>query len=156
MRAICMSRFRGERGVAIVEFTITLPLLLLMMLGTAELGRMLSQYNTLTKSVRDSARYVASKAAAGTTRVITITTAVRTAATNLAVTGNTGGTGSPLLPGLATGNVTITDAGNGYVSVAASYTYVPMLGGSLPTFGLRSGPITLAFPLNSTVIMRAL
>jgi hypothetical protein len=125
------------------------------MLATAELGRMLTQYNMLAKSVRDSARYVASKASAGTTRIVSITAAVRTAATNLAVTGDINGTGTALLPGLAAGNITIADAGNGYVSVSASYTYAPMLGASFSFFGYRSN-ISLAIPLKTTVIMRAL
>jgi Flp pilus assembly protein TadG len=138
-----------------VEFAIALPLLVLLLLATAELGRMLSQYNTLAKSVRDAARYVAAKAAGGTTRVVNITSSVRTAATNLAVTGNVSGTGNPLLPGLSASNITITDAGSGYVNVSASYTYVPMLGASLSMFGY-GGSISLAHPLKTTVVMRAL
>lgn len=146
---------RRQRGTALVEFAIALPLLILLMLATAEIGRMLSNYNTLAKSVRDSARYVASKAAAGTTRVVNITPALRTAATNLAVTGNINGTGNPLLPSLAASNITIADAGNGYVSVSASYTYSPMLGSSLSLFGYRND-ISMAIPLKTTVLMRAL
>ena len=41
---------RPQRGVAIIEFVITLPLLLLLLLATAEIGRALFQYNTLTKA----------------------------------------------------------------------------------------------------------
>jgi Flp pilus assembly protein TadG len=64
-----------QSGLAAVEFAITLPVLLLLMLGTAELGRMLSQYDTLTKSVRDGCRYVASQTSivGGTTNVVSIT-----------------------------------------------------------------------------------
>ena len=116
---------------------------------------MLSQYNTLVKSVRDAARYAAAKASAGTTRVVSITQAVRDATTNLAVTGNVNGTGAPLLPGLSASNIAISDAGNGYVNISASYTYAPMLGKSLSTFGY-SGNIVLAIPLKTTVVMRAL
>jgi Flp pilus assembly protein TadG len=138
-----------------VEFAIALPLLVLMLLATAELGRMLSQYNTLVKSVRDAARYAAAKASAGTTRVVSITPAIRDATTNLAVTGNVNGTGAPLLPGLSASNITINDAGSGYVNISASYTYAPMLGKSLSTFGYK-GNILLAIPLKTTVVMRAL
>jgi Flp pilus assembly protein TadG len=146
---------KHERGTAIVEFTIALPLLMVLLLATAELGRMLSQYNTLTKSVRDSARYLASKASGGTTRVVSISNQVRTETQNLAVTGNINGTGGPLLPGYAIANVTVANAGNGYVSVAASYTYVPMISAALPMFGLGSD-VALATSLSSTVVMRAL
>jgi Flp pilus assembly protein TadG len=138
-----------------VEVAIALPLLLLLLLATAEFGRIISQYNTLTKSTRDACRYVASNAAVGTTRIVNITAQLQTAASNLLVTGNVNGTGSPILPGLAASSVTLRDAGNGYVSISVSYTYQPMIGSSLPTFGLGS-PVSLAFPLNSAVVMRAL
>ena len=46
-----------QRGVAIVEFALVLPLLLLMTFVVTEYSRALYQYNTLTKSVRDAARY---------------------------------------------------------------------------------------------------
>jgi Flp pilus assembly protein TadG len=143
-----------QRGVAIVEFTIALPLLLLLLLATAEVGRLLSQYDTLTKSVRDASRYVAGKAlnAAG---VVSISTQLRAETGNLVATGSTGGSGTPLLRGLSASNVTVANLGNGYVSVSVAYAFTPMLGASLPTFGLRS-PISLAIPLKATVIMRAL
>ncbi len=52
-------------------------------------------------------------------------------------------------------NVTVTDAGNGFISVAASYTYTPMLGATLPTFGFGA-PLNLSRALPATVVMRAL
>lgn len=149
------ARARRQRGTAIVEFAIALPLMLFLMLATVEFGRILSEYNTLTKSVQDAARYVASNAAVGTTRIVNITSSLQTQAANLVVTGNINGTGNALLPSLTTGNVTVADAGNGYVSVSVTYTYVPIVGASLPTFGFTS-PISLALPLNAAVIMRAL
>ncbi len=144
-----------QRGLAAVEFAIALPLLLLVLLATAEIGRMLSQYDTLTKAVRDGTRYLASNVLSGSTSTVIITSQVQTQTQNLVVTGNVNGTGSALLPGLTVGNVTVSNAGNGYVSVSASYTYQPMLG-ALPTFGLTAGPISLAIPLNASVVMRGL
>jgi Flp pilus assembly protein TadG len=144
-----------QRGTATVEFAIALPVLLFLMLATAEFGRILSQYNMLTKSVRDACRYAASNAAPGTAGIVSITPQLQTAVGNLVVTGNAAGTGSALLPGLVVGNVTLSDAGNGFVSVSAAYTYQPMIGATLPTFGFGS-PISLALPLNAAVIMRAL
>ncbi|HET7756476.1 MAG TPA: TadE/TadG family type IV pilus assembly protein, partial [Steroidobacteraceae bacterium] len=90
-----------QRGTATVELAIALPLLLLVMLTTAEVGRLLSQYNSLTKSVRGSCRYVAANAAPGTNGLVSISPALRAQAVNLAVFGNVGGTGTALLPGLA-------------------------------------------------------
>jgi Flp pilus assembly protein TadG len=143
-----------QRGIAAVEFAITLPLLLLLMFATAEFGRLISQNNTLAKCVRDAARYVAANATAGDSKVISITPTVTTQARNIAVTGQIAG-GSPLLPGLTAGAFTIADAGNGYISVAATYTYQPMIAAQLPTFGLATPP-TLARPLVATIIMKAL
>jgi Flp pilus assembly protein TadG len=144
-----------QGGTASVEAAICLPVLLFLMLSSAELGRVFSQYNTLTKSVRDACRYVAANAAAGTTGIVSITPQLQTAAANLVVTGNVAGTGSALLPNLAAGNVTVSDAGGGFVSVSVAYTYQPMIGATLPTFGFGN-PVSLALPLNAAVIMRAL
>jgi Flp pilus assembly protein TadG len=138
-----------------VEFAIALPLLLLLMLATAEFGRLISQYDTLTKAVRDGARYAASTAANGSTGLVYISPQIQTAVANLVSSGNINGSGPALLPGLSAANVTVSDAGNGYVLVSASYSYVPMLGTTLPTFGLGR-PISLSLTLNAASTMRAL
>lgn len=143
-----------QRGTAMLEFAIALPVLLFMMLATFELGRVISQYNTLTKAVRDGARYAASTAGGGTTGLVNVTSSIQTAVTNLVVTGTADGSGSHLLPGPAP-TVSVTDDGNGYVSVSASYAYQPVIGSSLPTFGLGA-PISLTFTLNAQTIMRTL
>jgi Flp pilus assembly protein TadG len=150
-----LHRRRGQRGTAIVEFTIALPVLLVLLAATAEIGRMLNQYDTLNKAVRDGARYVAANALLGTTGVVNISSAVQTATVNLVVTGNTAGTGSALLPNLTAGNVTVASVANGYVSVSAAYSYVPMLGAQIPTFGLTAA-INTSVTLNATVVMRPL
>ena len=61
---------KKQRGIATVEFAIAVPVLLLLMLVSAEVGRWLYQYNTLHKAVRDGVRYLAQEAIAGTTGVI--------------------------------------------------------------------------------------
>ena len=50
---------KGQKGVAIVEFALILPFLLLLTFVTTEFGRAIWEYNTLTKSVRDASRYLA-------------------------------------------------------------------------------------------------
>lgn len=47
-----------EQGVAIIEFALILPLLLILTFITTEFGRALYQYNTITKSVGGAARYL--------------------------------------------------------------------------------------------------
>jgi Flp pilus assembly protein TadG len=146
------TRVRRQRGLATVEFAICAPILFLMMFATAELGRLLFQYNTLVKAVRDGARYAAT-AATNSTRVVTIDNAKLTATRNLVVTGNTAGSGTPLLPGLSVNDVNLTNNGNGFISVSATYDYQPMLGAPLPMFGFGDA-IDLSMELSAVVIMR--
>lgn len=80
-----------QRGVAVVEFAMALPLLLIMSILVVELGRALYQYNAIAKSVRDAARYLSMQLP--DTQVVQ--------AKNLVVFGNPEGTGTPLLPGLS-------------------------------------------------------
>lgn len=49
---------KRQEGVALVEFALILPFLLLLSITAIELGRAIWEYNTLTKSVRDAARYL--------------------------------------------------------------------------------------------------
>ena len=87
-----------QRGVAILEFALVVPFLLVMTFLVTEFGRAIYQYNTLTKSVRDAARYLS---------IQTPNTHV-TEAQNLVVYGNTAGTGTPLAIGLTTSQVSVS------------------------------------------------
>ena len=85
----------GQKGVAIVEFALILPFLLLLTFITTEFGRAIWEYNTLAKSVRDGARYLSTQPPG--TKI--------TEARNLMVYGNMAGSGTPLAIGLTTSNV---------------------------------------------------
>lgn len=82
-----------QRGVAIVEFALILPLLLLMIFTVTEFGRAVYEYNILTKSVRNGARYLSMEPPHN---VLSIAQA-----RNLMVFGNSAGTGTPLAMGLS-------------------------------------------------------
>lgn len=144
-------------GIAIIEFTICVPVLLLLLFATAEVGRMLFQYNTLTKSVRDGARFAVTGAAVagGSTRIVNLTPAVRDQTRNLVVTGTANASSAALLPGFTTQGVSVTSDTNGFITVSATYTFAPVFTGVLPTFGLGDS-LSLAVPLTATVVMRAL
>ena len=148
---------RTHRGLATLEFAICAPLLLFLLLATAEMGRLLFQYNTLVKAVRDGARYAAAHAVDNdSTRTVSISTQLRDQTRNLVVTGDIAGTGAPLLPGLTAQQITVEAAGGGFVRVVVNnFTFTPVLGNTLPTFGLGA-PINLTMPLSATVQMRAL
>src|SRR4051812_29423306 len=49
----------ADRGAAVVEFALLLPLLLLVVLGIVDFGRMLNAQQTLTQAAREGARLVA-------------------------------------------------------------------------------------------------
>lgn len=84
-----------QRGVAIIEFALVLPVLLMLTFITTELGRALLHYNTLTKSVREASRYLSTQTpGTGTTQ-----------ARNLVVYGSVEARAVPQLPGLNTSNV---------------------------------------------------
>jgi Flp pilus assembly protein TadG len=84
-----------QRGVALVEFALVLPLLLVLSLISTELGRAVYRYNTTAKAVRDAVRYLS---------VQTPGTHVAEAR-NLVVYGNTAGTGPMLDTALSAANV---------------------------------------------------
>jgi hypothetical protein len=147
---------RRQRGLAAVEMTLVTPLLLLLMFATAELGRVLIQYNTLTKAVRDGVRHAATHALTGSTGVVLLEGALVEEIRNLVVYGNPTGAGSPLLEGLATGDVEVSNAFADEVTVSASHAYAPLWGGSIPTFGIGSSDLSIDLTLRASATMRGL
>ena len=143
-----------QRGIALVETAITLPFLLFVMLAASEFTFAFVQHTTLTKAVRDGARYAAEEVIDGTL-TLNLTAAIRNDTRRLVVYGNTAGAGTPAAVGLTVGDVTVTDMGNDIVEVSLTYPYTGILGTVLPTFGY--GPnISMLFSMDATVAMRAL
>jgi Flp pilus assembly protein TadG len=118
---------KRERGVALTEFALALPMLLMIMLTILEFGRAYYQYNTLAKSVREAVRYLSVRSPGVDVDK----------AKNIVVYGNTAGTGTPLVPGLSVTNVpdpTWGTAGsyptiNTVTMTITGYTYVPIVKG---------------------------
>lgn len=144
-----------QTGLATVEMSIALLLLLLLLLSMAEFGRLFFQYNDLTKAVGSATRYLASNAlnAAGAEE---ITAADSMVAKNLVLYGSPANTGSLRLQGLSADSIQITTT-NGYVTLSVSWTYVTLLGGTIPTFGLgNEGSLDPAVTLYASLTMRVL
>jgi Flp pilus assembly protein TadG len=102
---------KSQKGVAIVEFALILPLLLILTFITTEFGRALYEYNIVTKAVRDAVRYLSMQDPS----IATTEPAKVAIAKNLVVYGNPAGTGSPLASALTLSQVpdpTWTVAGN--------------------------------------------
>ena len=60
-------RVRSERGAELIEFALTLPLLLLLVLGIIEFGFLFQEYEVVTNSAREGARLAALIPSAGYT-----------------------------------------------------------------------------------------
>jgi len=131
---------RPQRGVAIVEFALILPMLLILTFITTEFGRALYQYNTLAKSVRDGARYLSFYSPGSAQRI--------EEARNLIIYGTITTGSEPLTPGLRAEHVpdptwqpTGTNPVVNVVTVrVVNYSFQSMF----PTtaFGQPFGPIT--------------
>jgi len=144
-----------QRGAVLVEMALVTPILLAMMLATAEITRAFVDHNTLTKAVRNGARYVATNALQGTTGVVAIGGVLTTQTQNLVVYGNIAGIGAPVLPGLTAADITVTDIGGTNIRVSAAHTISGILGPVLRSFS--GGPdISMVHNLEATVTMRAL
>jgi hypothetical protein len=136
-----------QNGAALVEFALVLPLLLILTFITTEFSRALYQYNTLTKSVRDAARYLSIQSPG--TKIAE--------SKNLVVYGSLTNTGSPLALGLTLSQVkdptwqlngtnplinTVTVKIAGCASSAPPcYKFVPLMSGA---FGIPFGVINYA------------
>lgn len=157
-------RPHAQRGLAMVELVITLPLLLLLLFAIGEFGRLLFQYNSLLQASRDAGRFVAGQAWNATLGRVDLTDTLRSRTQSVAVFGTpTNPNGNlPAAPGLKPDEVLVTDvttvdeknAGIGYVQVSITYTFQPVIGTALPGFFGNAVPLGIA--LTSTVVMRAL
>ena len=148
-----------QQGLAIVEFTLVLPVLLLLLLAFGEFGRMLYQYNVLLQASRDADRFVASQAWNSTLGQVALSSTLLTQTKNVAVYGVPANTGTAVVSGLTTGNVVVAAVGTDHVRVTITYTFCPVIGGgncggSIP--GFFGNQIALSIPLVATTVMRAL
>jgi len=150
-----------QQGLAMVEFTLVLPVLLLLLLAFGEFGRMLYQYNLLLQASRDADRFVASQAWDSTLGKVSLSPTLQTQTKNVAVFGVPVDTGpeTKVLSRLTTGDVVVAPEGTDHVRVTITYTYCPVIGGgscavALP--GFFGNQIALSIPLVATTVMRAL
>jgi hypothetical protein len=154
-----MQNRRRQVGAAMIEMVAVTPLLLLLILGVAEIGKALAQYNTLNKSVREAVRHVAASALLGSTGTVSLSQDLKDEAKNLVVYGSVAQgdpPGQPRLPGLSTSHVFVEPVGVNMVRIQANYPYTPIFGPVLLTFGYGTDPGTVGITLPASAIMRAL
>ncbi|MCM3900322.1 MAG: pilus assembly protein [Pyrinomonadaceae bacterium] len=99
-----------EDGGSIIELAIVFPILLILFVGTAELGRLFYTYTTLAKATKVGARYLSTSRNSVNGTATQITDA-KNEARNLVVCGikNSCTNQPPIVPGLTTANVKICD-----------------------------------------------
>lgn len=136
---------KKERGAAIVEFAMMMPLMFILIFVTTEFGRAYYQYNTLAKTVREAARYLSVRAQnVGVAQ-----------AKNIILYGSPAGGSKPVVPGLSLSNVpnpTYTTAGTYPVLTTVTvsvtgYTFTPMVSS---VFGFPLNNITFS-PIRATM-----
>ena len=102
-RLFQLQRFaRDESGLQLVEVTIVVPIFLMLFAASAEFGRYFYEYTTLAKASRAGARYLSTALIDGTQDTNTA---------NIVVYGNITGSGTPILTGLSTTQVTVIREG---------------------------------------------
>ncbi|MCP5366011.1 MAG: pilus assembly protein [Hyphomicrobiales bacterium] len=142
-----LSRFLGDRrGNSLLEFAFTLPLMVLLLSGTIEIGNHLRQANTVEKSLNAAALYIARSDNPNDA-------AVQSRAANLARTGTLDGSGNPLVTGWDSSDsildisVASHPAGDGDVPVIrleATVPYVPLVPGLMSFVGITKGIMRLS------------
>ncbi|TFY96898.1 TadE/TadG family type IV pilus assembly protein [Ramlibacter rhizophilus] len=142
-----MPRIRHQRGVAILEFALVAPFLLMMVFITTEFGRAFYAYNTLAKSVRDASRYLS----------VYLPETHITEASNLIVYGSIQAGAQPQLVNLTAANVAAPVWGTAGAAPVINVVTVRVTGYQFPlltasVFGLQFSGIT--FP-DITATMRS-
>lgn len=149
------AQIKKQRGLALVETVIVLPVLLFVMLAATEFTNAFIQHTTLTKAVRDGVRYVAEEAIDGSL-TMNLDAQLIDETKRVVVYGDRGQTGgTPLVYNLSVNDVTVSDVGNNNIEVRIDYNYSGILGTVLPAFGFAND-ISLLFNMTATATMRAL
>lgn len=158
-----LDKSRNQKGAALIEFAIILPLLLLLVIGVVEFGFAFYHLDILNKSVQDGARYFADPSIARQNNLdLPIDTNPATnqtnlnAATNLIIYGSTDASTDSLLPNAANYTPAPTIALDAtypdHIFVTASYDHQLILGGLLSN--LTNGSVPATMSLTASAAMR--
>ena len=139
---------RSERGAELIEFALTLPLLLLLVLGIIEFGFLFQEYEVVTNAAREGARIGSMIPSAGYTAA-----EATKRATDYVTAGGLKVAQMNPAPTAVTSQVPITGTGKciPVVTVTVNYEHpVPFLSGIMNYFGSALGTI----PLKGVSVMR--
>lgn len=130
-----------QQGIAAVEFILALPVLLILMVALSEVGSLFVQYNTLNKLVQNASRYaVINIYGTATTDQIAPIADIK----NIVLYGDDSGSGTSVLDTLTADDITVSH-NNNFVTVTASYDYVPFIE-EIPIFEI---PLTITISASS-------
>lgn len=147
-----------QAGIATAETAIVITVLIVLLLVSAELGRLFYHYNEFTKSVRNVTRYVSNNALHSSDGTMDITDAIIANAKSLLIYGDIAGdVADPgnrytLFDDIAIDDITITED-NPYIIVEAEWEYITLFGSTLPNFGISTDT---SYTLKAASTMRAL
>lgn len=139
---------RSERGAELIEFALTLPLLLLLVLGIIEFGFLFQEYEVVTNAAREGARIGSLIPSAGYT-----TGDAEARAQDYLVAGGLKMAQAVPLPSVALSPAAITGTGKCIQVVTSTVTYlhpVPFVSGIMSYFGSNMATI----PLRGISVMR--
>jgi Flp pilus assembly protein TadG len=129
---------RGERGQGLVEFAVAMPLMLLILLGTIDMGRVFFDYIEMRQAAVEGATYGARRP----TDTAGITAAVMAH-----------GLPADATIAVATGGSCTTPGGAGDVKVTASRVWTPI---SLDALNLVGAGVDWSFTVNASSTMRCM
>ncbi len=146
-----------QQGAVLAEMALVTPILVFLILATADITQAFIDHNTLTKAIRNGARYAAANALEGTTGTIDLDAGLVVEIQNLVVYGSAAPVAGtpPVLPGFSTADVSVVQQGADNVEISAVHTPVSVIGVLLPSFWGGPG-ISTVRNLQATVTMRAL
>ncbi len=150
------ARKTRQQGLAMVEFSISMLLIIFLLMVAVELGRMLFSYTILTQQVRAGARYASLNAL--TPALALDLPGVRPATQQVVVTGQAQN-GTSVLSGLTADNVSVdsifpSGAAKPHIVVTAAYAYTPIFP-VIPNFWTANN-FSFNTTFTSTATMRAI
>ena len=136
-----------QQGLAAIEVTLTLPVLLILLMSISEIGNMFTQYNNLTKVVKSGSRFAVTQSYGTAGVTCTDITNKLSDIRNLVVYGDIDGGQTSALESMQVSDVSVSCSSSGLVTVAASYMYTPKMAEKIPFTDF-----SLTFPMNASSI----
>ncbi|TKB44229.1 TadE/TadG family type IV pilus assembly protein [Thalassotalea mangrovi] len=155
MKTLTYKSRKNQQGVAAIELTIILPFFLLLFFATSEFGRLMYQYNALTKTVRDATRFATSHASPGTTGAVDLSQ-ISNEINNIIKYGQLT-PGTSLLPNVDQDGVMtiVVSESDDLITIAVTYYWQPIFADFIPGF-FSDTEINLNFPISAQYTMRVI